>query len=651
VRGRTVSERYDAFQREAVANIVEDFRREPNGRFLLVVPTGGGKTTTAVKAVSHLYEAGVLKTGNRVMWVVHRDELRTQARQSFERYAATIGKPELATHVDVLMLSEVKPYLEANPSARFAVIDEAHHAAARSYQPLFDKPSVGILGLTATPSRHDGLPLQFMRESFSIGFPDLVSIGVLLKPTVLTVHGGTYDITSIDEGSNSLDTLNNGERNARILRAIEDNSSKLHKVIIYAGTRQHARDLYTLIKLAKFIDSYESLSLILGDERRRYVIKDQREISGEDRKEFIAAQKNSARSIMVNVDVLTEGYDDPTVNAVVMARPTSSKLVYMQAMGRAVRMDPNNETKEAYVLEVIDTLPNIRYRIENRWLYSDVSDLLEPDVVDAYYSSPAELGTKIKEVLNRLSVPAKYRSLPSFSPRDRVTMLLFKFYVAEGNYQHVPLLVTNNTRQSAAAVFNFLSARIDKLHGMDVEQVFKMVQVHTEGLNQLSEFTTRKLVLHAMENAWEVVTKDKNLLSSAVLDGQPWITFVSFRLRMADDALGGDLLQFTEDMLNKDRVREAMRTASIAPSFILVKFPLPLRGTWGVFLPPSEFADLRKTISNLENHVSEPDGVYQWQAAVSILGTASVPVEQRHIQSLATIVRERLDYFRALDAL
>jgi superfamily II DNA or RNA helicase len=651
MHSRGVNERYDAFQREAVGNIVEDFRREPSGRFLLVVPTGGGKTTTAVKAVSRLYDAGVLTAGDdRVMWVVHRSELRTQAIECFQRYAANAGKATLPASVDVLMLSELRAYLQANPRIRFAVIDEAHHAAAKSYQPLFEKPTLGILGLTATPSRYDGLPLQFMRESFSIGFPDLVSMGVLLRPTVLTVQGGRYEIASIEEGAEALEVLNNAERNARILDAIEKNAANLHKVIIYAGTRQHARDLYQLLKLSSLIRAYESLGIILGDERRRYIVGEEREVAGEDRKTFIDAQKSAACSILVNVDVLSEGYDDPSVNAVVMARPTNSKLVYMQAMGRAVRIDPSNEAKKAYVVEVVDDLPNIRYRIDNRWLYSDVSDLLEPDVIDVYYSSPSELPRRLAEIWDRFEVPAKYRSLPPISVTDRVTMLLFKVYLAEETYQHVPLVILNETRQAAAAVFNFLAARMDRLQGMDVEQVFKMVRSHVEKLPQLIALNTRKLVLHAMENAWEVVTKDKAAMSLAVWRGKPWISFVSFRLRMADDSLGVDLLRFTEDMLNKEDVRESLRTGSVAPSFVLVKFPLPLRGAWGVFLPPAEFAELRKTISKLESHASEPDGVYQWQAAVSVLGTSLVPVEQRHIQSLTTIVRERMDYFRVFDA-
>jgi superfamily II DNA or RNA helicase len=115
-----------------------------------------------------------------------------------------------------------------------------------------------------------------------------------------------------------------------------------------------------LLKSSALADKYESIGLILGDERRRYISATQAEIANESRSDFIAAQKSSRRSLLVNVDVLTEGYDDPTVNTIVMARPTNSKLVYMQALGRAVRIDPENETKEAYVVEVVDNLPNIK---------------------------------------------------------------------------------------------------------------------------------------------------------------------------------------------------------------------------------------------------------------------------------------------------
>src|SRR5436309_3074476 len=104
----SVSERYEAFQRDAVDNILADFREDPHGRFLLVIPTGGGKTTTAIKAVHALYQSGQLRPDrDRAMWVVHREELKIQAQQSLQRIAAEVNAPELPARVDILMLSEI----------------------------------------------------------------------------------------------------------------------------------------------------------------------------------------------------------------------------------------------------------------------------------------------------------------------------------------------------------------------------------------------------------------------------------------------------------------------------------------------------------------------------------------------------------------
>jgi superfamily II DNA or RNA helicase len=613
-----------------------------------VIPTGGGKTTTAVKAVSALYDAEILNSGDRVLWVVHRDELRRQASESFGAFASSTGKPDLPSRVDIKMLSEIRSYLANNPSIRFAVIDEAHHVAARSYQPMFERSQLGILGLTATPSRHDGQPLQFSRESYSIGFPDLVSMGVLLRPNVIRVDGGAYAISDIGDDSEDLEALNNDERNTRITKSLVDNASKLNKVIIYVGTKKHARDLYQLLKSSALAHQYESISMILGDERRRYQPATLSEMTAEPRRDFIEAQKRCTRSILVNVDVLTEGYDDPSVNAIVMARPTNSKLVYMQAMGRAVRIDPNNLQKEAYVIEVVDDLPNIKYRIDNRWLYSDISDLLEPAVTDVFFSNPDDLLSKITETFERFNVPQRYRVVPQHSARDRITLLLFKSYVGDGRYEHIPLVITNDTRQAGAGFFDFLASRMKYLHGVDIEQAFRPVLRQATQFSLLREVGIRRNVFQAMENAWEVVSQDDQI-APAIQSGRPWVSFVAFRLQLTEEALGDDLLQFTEDMLNRDSVRATLRSRSVDINFMLIKLPMPLRGSWGIFLPPHEFAAIQETVKRLEPHTAEPDGFAQWKATVGVLGTTSLPIEQRYAQSLATIVRERLDYYRSVD--
>ena len=87
----SVASRYDEFQREAVDNLLKDYDDNISGRYLLVIPTGGGKTFTAVKAVNELFEKGVLDPlTDRVLWTAHRTELKTQAIKTFQKYEKRI---------------------------------------------------------------------------------------------------------------------------------------------------------------------------------------------------------------------------------------------------------------------------------------------------------------------------------------------------------------------------------------------------------------------------------------------------------------------------------------------------------------------------------------------------------------------------------
>lgn len=641
-----IAARYDAFQAEAVQNILEDFRANRKGRFLLVIPTGGGKTKTAVKALSALFDGSVLSDSERVIWVVHRDELRTQATAALNGSPRLSNGAPLTQYVDVLMIGEIAPYLATHPEVTFAVIDEAHHGAAASYRPIFSRVEFGVLGLTATPSRHDAQPLPFDRESYSIGFPDLVRMGVLLQPHVEQVHGGRYDIRDTEDLS-SLEVLNNDARNGRILEALQVLAPKLRKVLVYVGTKQHAKDLFALIRTTELAHGFDTLAIILGGERRRLLTATGEEYVQEDRQTFIAALKSAARALVVNVDVLTEGYDDPAVNAVVMARPTKSKLVYMQAIGRAVRLNPDQLDKHAYIVEVVDELPNIRYRIDNRWLYSDVSDLLEPAVVDRFYEEKRELRGLVEGVFDEFNVPGEYRALPEISDRDRVTLLLFKVFMGDGAHSHVPLVITNATRQAASNVFNFLSTKMKTVKDLDIETVFKSVVNHSRVFPALNSVQGRKRVFQAMQNAFELVGTPGEAID-AVRVGHPWITFLAFRLKLTTAGLPADLLAFTEDMYNKDSVREALSAEAISSEFALAKFPLPLKSYVGIFLSPSEMRETIRTIDALKVHASEHDGFKQWTLATTILGTATLSIEKRYTEALPTIVREDLDYYRWL---
>ena len=124
-----------------------------------------------------------------------------------------------------------------------------------------------------------------------------------------------------------MEELNNDPRNQKIIAEIKNNSDDYKKIIIYAGTIKHARNLCNLLKAAGLEEFYDSISYIDGKANSR----------SQDNEAFFKQEKTYERSIITNVEVLSEGYDDPRVNTVFMAAPTKSKLFYMQAVGRAIR--------------------------------------------------------------------------------------------------------------------------------------------------------------------------------------------------------------------------------------------------------------------------------------------------------------------------
>jgi len=626
--GVSVQDRYDQFQEPAVSNIVSDFTKKLCGRFLLVIPTAGGKTFTGVKAINRLYETGVLNPAqDRVLWTAHRTELIGQAKDAFKKFADTYPeKQNYVDNVDFSMVGGVDKLLLAQVNIKLAIIDEAHHAALKNvtYRPLFTREQLGILGLTATPSRHDGEPLEFERESFSIGFPDLVKKGIVLKPEVRKVEGGSFDFTDLDDEV-SLEQLNNEDRNKKIITEIGKHSDEYKKVIIYVGTVNHAKSLYEQLRNSGLKENYESISFITGNENSR----------NQERDVFIKEEKTFKRSILVNVTVLSEGYDDPSVNTVVMATPSRSKLYYMQAMGRAIRFDPNDPLKKAFCVEVEDSLPNIRYRIDNRWLFSDVSDALEPAVVDEQYGSSEEFEAALKRLYDRYEVPAEHRQYPTYAKDQRFSLLLFKRYLAPGKFVHFPIAISNDNRLQVTNMFNFLSERIESFRkrGIVSEAAFRMVGATAFDL--LDDENKRRWVYDSMKSAVpEESLEEPDAHSKA---GYPWITFGA--LHFYQPAFPDGLLDFVRDMVNREDILNSIKSREFEEGSYLLRLPLPLKSTIGKIVTSFEFSAVDDIVQRLKK-IRMEQGEKDHRADVyKVLAESVIPIEQAHVDSLVPIGR------------
>ncbi len=491
-----------SFQDDAVKSIAATFKDNSKAKTLLVIPTGGGKTRTAVKAILKLFEEEFFSNPNeRILWVAHRNELQTQAAEAFEVESDhKFAKQAIEQTIIKSNVEGQKLILDDN--IKLVIIDEAHHAKAPTYLPLF-RPSVGVLGLTATPSRHDGQPLDFEDESYSIGFPDLVDRGVVLKPKIIELDGIKSDITGFKK--NDLVKLNTPERNKSIAQAILDNQQKLNKIIVYVGAQQHAVDLCSALKQSELSQYYESISYVLGGEENS---------RNQPRAQFFEQEKKYKRSIIINVKVLTEGYDDKRINAVVMAAPFKSKLTYMQCMGRAIRRNEEEPQKDAYVIELAaGSLPNIRYRIDNRWIYSEISDLLEPKIVDETYGKIKSLNGKLEALYKQYKVPEKSRRFAN-TDGTRVQVLFFK----KASDSHECIFIDEENRRATQNWFNFLSTRIasGKLKGVNRTKAMDMVKKWWS--NDLKELGKRENIYDAMVNSYPENNPNAT-----------WITLVSFR--------------------------------------------------------------------------------------------------------------------------
>jgi len=625
---------FEAFQPQAVASIVQDFKQNPTGRFLLVVPTGGGKTFTAMRAIGQLFASGTLKHGtDRVVWVAHHNELLVQARAALSTHNARFPGAKFLPQSDIkfTMIGSARDSI-IDPTTKLVVFDEAHHGAAPTYyKAVFTQDHAGILGLTATPTRYDGEPLDFERESYSIGFPDLIKLKVLINPEIRKIQGLKLNSILSLASEEDLEQLNTAERDAKIIRALESGQSEYQKVIVYAATARHAKALYDRMRKSKLPSLYESIAWVLGNGNSR----------DEDRDKFFQKEKKRKRSILINVGLLNEGYDDPTVNTVVMAAPCRSKLYYMQAVGRAVRLDPANPTKRTFVLEVADTLPNIRYKIDNRWLFSDISDAMEPAVEDYTYSDAASFTSLLTQLKAEFAVDLPSDLFGKWNPEERYSILFFKRYAGSGEYRHMAIPITKATRLAIHNAFNYLSQKLPGCVRGEIspEQARQFGPI--PGTPIVGEPSTFAVIYQAMQNQQKTISGQAS--ADFVKAGYPWITFTSLRFWCDESSIPQDLLDFLHPCVNRQELINELQAKSYSPGSHVVRLPLPLQGVIGRILPAEEVSAIRTVIESLRSATQLAD-YSQAEAAFLALSKAPIPLETRMHCSLLHIVRDNYEW-------
>ncbi|MCL5281898.1 MAG: DEAD/DEAH box helicase family protein [Planctomycetes bacterium] len=319
-----------------------------NRSTLLIVATGLGKTVV----FSHI--AGDYISRGRVMVLAHREELVTQAWRSLKRITGyepdmEMGEWQAQTYgvwqspiVVGTIQTQIAGFGGQGRMRKFdpadfslLVIDEAHHAAAASYREVIGyytcNPNLKVLGVTATPDRADERALGgiFQTVAFEMDIRDGIDGGWLVPVEQQSVDVEGLDYSSVRTTAGDL----NGADLARVLE-FED---ALHGIA--SPTVDLCGDRKTLIFAASLAQA-ERLCEILNRHKPDSADWVHGGTPKDKRRELFERYASRQFQYLVNVGVATEGFDDPGIQVVVMARPTKSRSLYAQMAGRGTRPLP-----------------------------------------------------------------------------------------------------------------------------------------------------------------------------------------------------------------------------------------------------------------------------------------------------------------------
>jgi len=337
------------YQEEALKSI-NDFSEKGINKQLVVLPTGAGKTVI----FSHLPQ--FKKDSLPMLVLAHRAELLYQAKEKIgwsnpELDIQIEQADNIAGYCDVVVASV--PTLGRAESERILkypkdyfksiVIDEAHHAAAPTYRRILDYFNAPfVLGVTATPQRSDNTRLTdvFDEIVYYKTIQDLIEDGYLCTLVGYRIKTDT-DISGVatNEGdyvaSQLEDAIDTPERNAHIVAAYNSLVPESKAIVFCAGVK-HANNLAT-----SFASAQIKTEVILGA------------TDSDSRRDILARFQIGTTKVLINVGVLTEGFDEPTVETIILARPTRSTLLYTQIVGRGTRLHEGKP--HCTVLDFADT--------------------------------------------------------------------------------------------------------------------------------------------------------------------------------------------------------------------------------------------------------------------------------------------------------
>lgn len=405
------------YQQEAIQSL-QAMREQGKTIAMLYHATGVGKTITAASDAKAV--------GGRTLFLVNALKLAKQAKETFAKVwpDATLGeytgqgKSVDTTVVFATVQSLSKNLSDFNPETfDYIVVDECHHAAANTYQKVFTyfHPKF-ILGLTATPERSDGEDMLelFQNVAHKMDLRTAVERGILVPIRCIRVKTNIdlsdVRINGIKYNSQDLESkLFIPERNNLIVDTYV-NYVRGKKTVIFCASVDHAADIAKLLR-----EKGVNAEAVSGRD------------SVQQRERILSAYETGDIDVLCACDLLNEGWDSPHTTVLFMARPTMSKTIYLQQLGRGTRKCKGKE--DLLVFDFVDNanmfnMPYSLHRVLDIATYRPMEYVLAPKGKRELDSDMLYRGEKPEAWLDIPISADDYETIDLFNWQDSVKEMI-----------------------------------------------------------------------------------------------------------------------------------------------------------------------------------------------------------------------------------
>ena len=377
------------FQTKIFWEIVDQLKI-PRNRFVVQMPTGSGKTRTAMEVVSHHFKSGSSKN---VVWLAHSIDLVEQAASGFEEVWEHLGTHDIEVRIvdksrdgldgvgelPALVISTLQSmgrFKKSDPaefkifaeSCSLLVVDEAHMSAAPNYRASIEsllKHGSQLMGLTATPGRdanakesNEALAALYFDKTVRLKSSDggnvfayLRKIDVMARTSMELITGSEdslspAEIRRFEEDlqipKSVMDRLaSQDQRNleiiAKVIQLVKSNIDR--KIILFACSVKHSKFLTAILKFKGIKAAH-----VDGD------------TSPLNRQKITNDFRSGELNVLTNYGVLATGFDAPKTDVVFIARPTHSIVLYSQIIGRGLRGPAIGGTEKCLIVNIADNL-------------------------------------------------------------------------------------------------------------------------------------------------------------------------------------------------------------------------------------------------------------------------------------------------------